>query len=94
LIKNAVGTSDLLVYNQIPGHGNPNVFAQYSASAVTENLALDNIANVQTLGINGSSEFNLIPYNFILAPGDTISVFISSSNAITRTSTGITWKVD
>ena len=94
LVKNAVGTSDLLVFNQIPGHGNPNVFAQYSVSAVTENLALDNIANVQTLGINGSSTFDLIPYNFILAPGDTISVFIRSTNAITNSAVGITWKVD
>ena len=94
LVKNAVGTSDLLVLNQIPSHGNPSIFAQYSTSAVTENLALDNIANVQTLGINGSSQFNLIPYNFILAPGDTISVFIRSTNAISNSAVGITWKID
>ena len=62
--------------------------------SVTENLALDNIANVQTLGINGSSAFDLIPYNFILAPGDTISVFVRSTNAITNSAVGITWKVD
>ena len=73
---------------------NPNVFAQYSVSAVTENLALDNVANVQTLGINGSSEFDLIPYNFILAPGESMSVFIRSTNAITNSAVGITWKVD
>jgi hypothetical protein len=94
LVKNAVGTSDFLVFNAIPGHGNPNVFAQYSVSAVTENLALDNVTNVQTLGINGSSTFDLIPYNFILAPGESMSVFIRSTNAITNSAVGITWKVD
>ena len=58
LVKNAVGTSDLLVLNQIPSHGNPSIFAQYSTSAVTENLALDNIANVQTLGDRKSTRLN------------------------------------
>ena len=89
LVKNAVGTSDYLVFSPIP-----NVFAQYSVSSVTETLSSDIISNVQTLGINGSSEFNLIPYNLILAPGEYISVFMSSTSSFNGTTTGITWKVD
>lgn len=93
IVKNSVGTSDYLVFNPLP-NANNFLFAQYSISAVSENLALDGIALVQTLGINGNSQFNLAEYNLTLAPGETISVFISSSNALSRTSTGIAWRVD
>jgi hypothetical protein len=31
------------------------MFVQYSVSAVSENLSLDRISNVQTLGINGTA---------------------------------------
>lgn len=93
LVKNAVGTSGLLVFNPIPAGTSFN-FAQYSTTAVTENLAMDSILNVQTLGINSSATFNLMDYNLSLAPGDYLSVFISSSSSISRASVGITWKVD
>lgn len=93
VVKNTLGTSDLLVYQPIP-NTTFSMFAQYSVSAVTENLALDRITNIQTLGINSSAEFPLENYNLTLAPGETVSVFISSSNAISRSAIGMTWRVD
>ena len=93
VVKNAIGTSDILVYQAIP-NTTFSMFAQYSISAVSENLAVDRITNIQTLGINSSSQFDLANYNLALAPGETVSVFISSSNALNRTAIGITWKVD
>jgi hypothetical protein len=94
IVKNARATSDLLTYSLIPGHGNPYWFAQYSISPVTTSLGSENINNVQTLGINSSAQFDLMKYYLTLAPGDTISVFIQSTNALTRTSVGLTWRVD
>lgn len=94
VIVNPLGVSSPLVFAPIPGPATTRVFAQASNSAVTETLTMDNVANVQTLGINGNATFDLKPYNFSLAPGDMISVFISSSNAITRSSVGISWRVD
>ena len=93
IVKNAIGTSDFLVYNPIP-NSTVSMFAQYSVSAVTENLAVDRVTNIQTVGINGSAQFDLMKYNLTLSPGETVSVFINSSNAISRTSVGITWHVD
>lgn len=93
IIKDCVGTSDLLVFNPLPNASNFS-FAQYSVSLVSENLSLDTIANVQSLGINGTAQFDMMPYNLTLAPGETISVFISSSGAITRSSVGLTWRVE
>jgi hypothetical protein len=93
LVKNAAGTSGLLVFNPIPAGTSFN-FAQYSTTEVTENLVMDSILNVQTLGINSSATFNLMDYNLSLTPGDYLSVFISSSSSISRASVGITWKVD
>lgn len=93
VVKNAIGTSDLLVYQPIP-NTTFSMFAQYSTTAVTENLSLDRITNIQTLGINSSALFDLANYNLSLAPGETVSVFISSSNAISRSAIGMTWKVD
>ncbi len=93
LIKNCVGTSDLLVFGPIPVP-NPFVFAQYSTTLVSENLSLDTLANIQTLGINGNSSFDLMAYNLALSPGETISVFISSSGSITKSTIGLTWKID
>lgn len=89
IIKNAVGTSDLLVFNPIP-----NSFVQASTSNVTETLSSDILANVQTIGVNGSATFDLLPYNVSLAPGDYLSVFMSSTTAFNSSSVGITWKVD
>lgn len=94
IVKNVQATNDLLLFNLVPGHGNPYWFAQYSITSTFTALGSENINNVQTLGINGSSQFDLMKYNLTLAPGDTFSVFISSSNAINRTSVGVTWRVD
>lgn len=94
VIVNPLGVSSPLVFAPIPGPATTRVFAQASNSAVTETLSMDNVSNVQTLAINGSATFDLKPYNFSLAPGDMISVFISSSNAITRSSIGLSWRVD
>lgn len=93
IVKNAKGLSDVLVFQSIPNNTNA-MFVQYSASLLSENLAADRVNNVQTLGINGTAQFDLIPYNLSLSPGETVSVFISSSNALNRTAAGITWKVD
>lgn len=92
IVKNAIGTSDLLVFNSVPVV-DPFMFAQYSISTVTETIGLDRISNVQTIGINGNATFNLSNYNLALAPGDYVSIFISSSGAISRSSVGITWRV-
>jgi hypothetical protein len=93
IVKNAIGLSDVLVFRSIP-NTTVAMFAQYSTSVVQENLDLDRICNVQTLGINGNATFDLMSYNLNIAPGETVSVFISSSNAINRTATGLTWNVD
>ena len=73
---------------------NGSNFVQYSTSAVTETLASDTLALVTTIGINGSAQFNLLPYNLYLSPGDTISAFMSSTNSFNSSSIGITWKID
>lgn len=93
IVKNPVGTSNLLLFNPLPAADNTH-FAQYSTTTVTEDLTQDNPANIQTLGINSSSQFDLRSFNITLAPGDIISVFITSTNALTRTGVAITWRVD
>jgi hypothetical protein len=94
IVKNSVGTSDLLVFNSVPPVSNPFVFAQYSVSAVSETLASDSLLSVQTVSPGGSSQFDLTKYNLSLAPGDYISVFISSTTSINTTSVGMTWLID
>ena len=93
LVRNAVGTSDVLVFNPLP-NASPTFFAQYSTSSVTETLSLDTLSLVQTVNANGSAQFNLLDYNFVLAPGDYFSAFISSTSAFNSSSIGMTWKVD
>lgn len=94
LVRNAVGTSTYLNFNNIPNADVNFNFAQIAVNAATENLSVDQQANVQTLGINASATFDLMNYNFRLVPGEYLSVFISSSNAITRTSVGLTWMIE
>ena len=94
LVRNAVGTSSYLAFNNIPNADVNFNFAQIAVNAATENLSVDQQANVQTLGINASATFDLMNYNFRLVPGEYLSVFISSSNAITRTSVGLTWMIE
>jgi lipopolysaccharide export system protein LptA len=93
IVKDAFGLSDVLSYISIP-NTTPAMFAQYSIVPVSIDLSTQRICNVQTLGINSSATFDLAAYNLTLAPGETISVFISSSNALNRTATGLTWLVD
>ena len=93
IIKNPVGTSDLLVFNPVPTT-NPFLFAQYSDTTVTENIALDMPSNIKTLGINSSAQFDLREYNLIINPGEHISVFFISTSVISRTACGMTWRVD
>ena len=93
IVKNATGVSDVLVFQNIPNN-TPSMFAQYSVSVLSENLSVDRLTNIQTVGINGTAQFDLIPYNLSLSPGETVSFFISSSNAINRSAVGVTWKVD
>lgn len=94
LVRNSVGTTSYLAFNNIPNADVNFNFAQISNTVTTEDLTLDQQANVQTLGINASATFNLTDYNFRLVPGEYLSVFISSSNAITRTSVGLTWMIE
>jgi len=93
VVKDAFGASDVLEYIAIP-NTTPAMFAQYSVSAVTIDLSTQRIANVQTLGINDNATFDLASFNLTLAAGETVSVFISSSNSLTRTAVGLTWLVD
>jgi hypothetical protein len=93
VVKDAFGLSDVLAYIAIP-NTTPAMFAQYSISAITADLSTQRIANVQTLGINDNATFDLAAFNLSLSPGETISVFISSSNALNRTAVGLTWLVD
>lgn len=93
VIRNCVGTNTPILFQPIP-NSTPFVFAQYSNTAATEDLALDTIALVQSLGVNGAAQFVLGEYNLSLSPGETVSLFISSTNAITKSSIGLAWKVD
>jgi hypothetical protein len=93
IVKDAFGASNVLSYIAIPNTTSA-MFAQYSISEVTIDLSTQRIANVQTLGINDNATFDLASYNLTLSPGETISVFISSSNSLTRTAVGLTWLVD
>lgn len=93
VIKNCIGTSSLILFQPIP-NTTPFVFAQYSTTALTEDLALDTIALIQSIGVNGSAQFVLGSYNLTLSPGETLSFFISSTNAINKSSIGVAWKVD
>ena len=93
IVKDAFGLSDVLAYIAIP-NTTPAMFAQYSVSAISANLDTQRISNVQTLGINSSATFDLAALNLSLAAGETVSVFISSGGALTRTAIGLTWLVD
>jgi hypothetical protein len=93
IVREATNPSDVISYIAIP-NTTIAMFAQYSISEVTIDLATQRISNVQTLGINSSATFNLLDYNLTLAPGETISVFVSSGGAITRSAIGLTWWVD
>lgn len=93
IVKNAFGASDVIAYQSIP-NTTAAAFAQYSASSVSIDISTQRIANVQTLGINGNATFDLSNFNLALAPGETISAFISSSNALSRTAVGMTWFID
>jgi hypothetical protein len=46
------------------------------------------------VGINGTQQFDLLPYRLVLGPGDFISVAILSGQQITRTVTSLTWSTD
>jgi hypothetical protein len=93
VVKDAFGASDVLAYVAIP-NTTPAMFAQYSVSLVSIDLATQRIANVQTLGINDNATFDLAAFNLSLSPGETVSVFISSGGALSRTAIGLTWLVD
>ena len=93
VVKNCVGTNSLILFQPIP-NASPFNFVQYSTTTLTENLTLDDIGLVQSLGVNGSAQFVLGQYNLTLSPGESVSFFISSTNAITKSSIGLAWKVD
>lgn len=93
VVKNSIGTASLLVFQNIP-NSTTSMFCQYSHTETTTNLAVERISNIQTVGPNGTAAFNLADYNLMLNPGETVNIFISSSSTLSRTSTGLTWKVD
>ena len=93
IVKNAVGTSDLILFNPIPG-ATSQYFAQYSTTQLSENLSQDIVSLVQTLGVSGSAQFDLLSYNFVLNPGDYISIFMSSTTSFGSSTIGLAWRVD
>ena len=93
VVKNSIGTSSILVFQNIP-NSTTSMFCQYSNTETSTNLAVERISNIQTVGVNGTATFNLADYNLMLNPGETVSIFLNSSSIISRTATGLTWKVD
>lgn len=46
------------------------------------------------LGINGTSQFDLLPYRIEISPGDYISIAVLSTNSISRNALSLTWSTD
>lgn len=93
IIKNAVGLDGALLFNPLP-NTTPYHFAQYAVNELVANISQNNVNNIQTVGINSTGKFDLLPYNLVLAPSDFVSVFFISTAPITRTAIGMTWRVD
>lgn len=83
-------TTGKLIYNSMP---NSNAL-QSAQIGPTMNTATDMPVCSFTVGINGTSQFDLIPYRLTLAPGDVISVAVESTGQLTRTGIGINWVPD
>jgi hypothetical protein len=78
-----------LVFNAMPGS-----YATWSTTEATYSTATDQPVTVFTVGIDGNSQFNLIPYRLVLNPGDTLDICVYSTNSITNSAVGITWAPD
>lgn len=65
-----------------------------ATSDPTIDPALNNPVVSFVLGINGTAQFDLLPYRLVLSPGDNLSVAILSTNGITRTAVSLTWATD
>lgn len=79
--------SQNLIFNSISGAS-----VSFSNTACTFSTVTDTPVAVFTVGISGSSQFDLIPFNFGLNPGDVISVGVSSTNAITNSAVALVWQ--
>ena len=79
-------TSSKLVFTTTPN----DVFVSEQIGP-TMNTATDLPVASFTVGVNGTSEFDLIPYRLVLSPGDVLSVAIQSTSGLTRTAVAVTW---
>lgn len=82
-------TSAPLIFQNTPNH------VTYSDQiGPTMNTATDLPVCAFTVGVNGTSQFDLIPYRLVLTPGDTLSVAIRSTGVLSRAAAGIVWAQD
>jgi hypothetical protein len=65
-----------------------------TTSTPTISSTLNNPVCSFVLGINGTAQFDLLPYRLVLSPGDFLTVAIISTNGITRTAVSLTWATD
>ena len=86
LFINATPSTNLL-YTAIP-----QTDVVQSTTAATFDSSTNLPVSVFTVGISGNSQFDLLPFNLGLAPGDTLNICVRSSNQITNSSVGIVWR--
>ena len=84
-----IGTGQIL-FDTIP-ESNALVSTTYTP---TFDPAVNNPIVSFVLGINGTSQFDLLPYRITIAPGDFISIAILSTNSISRSAVSLTWNTD
>jgi hypothetical protein len=65
-----------------------------NTSTPTISSTLNNPVCSFVLGINGTAQFDLLPYRLVLSPGDFLSVAVLSTSGITRTAVSLTWATD
>lgn len=63
-------------------------------NTTTFNSAVNNPIVSFVLGINGTAQFDLLPYRIAVSPGDYISIAFVSTNSITKTAASLTWATD
>lgn len=82
--------SDSLLFDYIP---ESNALAS-TTSTPTFDPAVNNPVVSYVVGINGTAQFDLLPYRITLAPGDFVTIAFLSSGVISRTATSLTWNTD
>ena len=69
----------------------PNSPATYSTTTATFNPAVDQPVAIFTVGINGSSRFDLTHYHLNISPGEILNIVVYSTNQITNSSVAVIW---